>query len=96
MKSNSTKIIEDTVAIIKSLSPEAIMNSLTPEQKDYIYEERRKELIRQDTIVYCETNNIPYDDNLIEFVTQEWINGKYDCNLPYWDNIQVLITDYPN
>lgn len=94
MKSNSTKIIEDTIAIIKSLSPEAVMNSLTQEQKNYIYEEQRKELIRQDTIVHCEANNIPYDDDLIEFVAQEWSEGKYDCNLSYWDNIMFHILEY--
>lgn len=81
---------------IRNLSTEELLNVLTSDQKEAIYDTVNYELKKEDVLSLLEDReDIPnvLKDAIACDVAEMWKNGYYDCNLSYWDNINNLIED---
>ena len=81
---------------IRNLSTEELLNVLTSDQKETIYDAVNYELKKEDVLSLLEDReDIPnvLKDAIACDVAEMWKNGYYDCNLSYWDNINNLIED---
>lgn len=81
---------------IRNLSAEELLDVLTSDQKEAIYDAVNYELKKEDVLSLLEDrDDIPnvLKDNIACDVAEMWKNGDYDCNLSYWDNINNLMED---
>lgn len=81
---------------IRNLSEEELLDVLTPDQKQAIYDAVNYDLKKEDVLSLLEDReDIPnvLKDNIASDVAEMWKAGDYDCNLSYWDNINNLIED---
>lgn len=79
---------------------EKLFNSLTEEEKDYIYRSQWKRHVALDV---CDEIDLYRDgphaegelDDISKFIAEKYVDeGEYDCNLSYWDNIYNLVDKY--
>lgn len=79
---------------IKNLSTEELLDVLTSDQKQAIYDAVNYDLKKEDVLSLLEDReDIPngLKDNIASDVAEMWKAGDYDCNLSYWDNINNFI-----
>lgn len=79
---------------IRNLSTEELLDVLTSDQKEAIYDAVNYELKKEDVLSLLEDrDDIPnvLKDVIACDVAEMWKNGDYDCNLSYWDNINNFI-----
>lgn len=81
---------------IRNLSADELLNVLTSDQKQEIYDAIDYEFKKEDALSVLEDRediaNVLKDD-IASDVAEMWKAGDYDCNLSYWDNINNLIED---
>ncbi len=81
---------------IRNLSAEELLDVLTSDQKQAIYDAVNYDLKKEDALSLLEDReDIPnvLKDDIASAVAEIWKAGDYDCNLSYWDNINNLIED---
>lgn len=79
---------------IRNLSTEELLDVLTSDQKEAIYDAVNYELKKEDVLSLLEDReDIPnvLKDVIACDVAEMWKNGDYDCNLSYWDNMDKFI-----
>ena len=79
---------------IRNLSADELLDVLTSDQKEAIYDAVNYELKKEDVLSLLEDReDIPniLKDVIACDVAEMWKNGDYDCNLSYWDNINNFI-----
>ncbi len=79
---------------IRNLSTDELLDVLTSDQKEAIYDAVNYELKKEDALCVLEDReDIPnvLKDVIACDVAEMWKNGDYDCNLSYWDNINNFI-----
>ena len=79
-------------------SMESILNKLTTEEKEYIYNAVRKKHIAEDVITHAtEEMGITIDETTAQLIAKQWVeDNRYDCNYSYWANIESLINETAN
>lgn len=79
---------------IRNLSTEELLDVLTSDQKQAIYDAVNYDLKKEDALSLLEDReDIPngLKDNIASAVAEMWKAGDYDCNLSYWDNMDKFI-----
>ncbi len=63
--------------------------SLTDEERDYIYRKVWKDHVKEDVKNMYED----MDEGRVERIAEMYVNeGEYDCNLSYWSNLENLVS----